>query len=34
MKRVIGLITCNYASTNMEIASDVRPIASMPFLGR
>lgn len=31
MKRVIGLITCNYASTNMEIANDVRPIASMPF---
>ena len=34
MNRVIGLITCNYASTNMEIANDVRPIASMPFLGR
>lgn len=34
MKRVIGLITCNYASTSMEIANGVRPIASMPFLGR
>ena len=34
MKKTIGLITCNYSSKNTEISNDVRPIASMPFLGR
>ncbi len=34
MKKTIGLITCNYSSKHTELSNEVRPIASMPFLGR
>lgn len=34
MQRVIGLITTNYATKFPTVLSSVRPVASLPFLGR
>lgn len=34
MERVIGLITANYSTKYPTVLSEIRPVASMPFLGR
>lgn len=34
MERTIGLITCNYSAKSQSALTEIRPIASLPFLGR
>lgn len=34
MEKVIGLITCNYSAKESSPLNEIRPVASLPFLGR
>lgn len=34
MEKVIGLITCNYSAKETNPLTEIRPVASLPYLGR
>ena len=34
MEKVIGLITCNYSAKESNPLTEIRPVASLPYLGR
>lgn len=34
MKKIVGLITCNYSAKESSPLNEIRPMASLPYLGR